>query len=388
MIELADREHCTGCEACRSVCPQGCISMKEDAEGFLHPVIDPASCVGCGLCRRACPVLQEVKAVEADKVYAAWSRDEAVRCGSSSGGVFYELARKVISEGGVVCGAVREGSRVFHRCADSLSGIEAMRGSKYVQSRIGESYREVASHLKAGRQVLFSGTPCQVAGLRASLGPKDHPGLLTIDLVCHGVPSSSLFASYLEQLQKKYGPQAAESFLFRRTDKWSHQPEIRTGGKRRLLSGRDASFMGLYLEGFLFRESCYHCPFARRERVGDLTLGDFWGIGDKVPFEADPSRGCSLVMVGSETGARWLELTGDRLFLRERTLEETLSLNTNLSAPAVRPPQRGDIYGQIARRGFARVYRPVLVRRILRLAYARFHHQLHLLKVQLCRKSA
>ena len=203
MIELCDRMHCTACEACRSVCPQACISMEEDGEGFLHPVIDRTSCVECGSCRKVCPILQPLPLAAPERVYAAWSRDEAVRTGSSSGGLFYELARQVISEGGVVCGAVREGSRVYHRCAEDLSGVEAMRGSKYVQSRIGDSWQEVSAHLKAGRRVLFSGTPCQVAGLRAFLGGKDLPGLVTVDLVCHGVPSARLFDVYWKELEGK-----------------------------------------------------------------------------------------------------------------------------------------------------------------------------------------
>ena len=388
MMELCDRLHCTGCEACRSVCPLGCISMEEDAEGFLHPVIDPVRCVGCGLCRKTCPVLGEVPLAAPGTVYAAWSLDEAGRTGSSSGGVFYELARQVVGEGGVVCGAVREGGRVLHRCTDTLSGVEAMRGSKYVQSRIGDCYREVSASLEQGRKVLFSGTPCQVAGLRAFLDGKDYPGLVLVDLVCHGVPSARLFGAYREGLVRRYGEREADSYRFRRGDRWSLSADIGTGDGRRLLPVRDSAFLTLYLDGVLFRESCYRCPFARTERTGDLTLGDFWGVGETVPFDGDPSRGCSLVMVGSARGSALLAAIRSRLFLRERSLEEALGHNANLSAPSVRPACRGKIYRRIFRYGFRPEQLRSLMGRFFKERYARLHHQFHLLKTRLCRKSA
>lgn len=384
MTELADRLHCTGCGACQAVCRQGCISMASDEEGFPHPVLDRSSCVECGLCALACPVLHPVPADAPKQVFAAWSAEEDVRTRSSSGGLSFELGKEMIGRGGVVCGAVLDASGVHHACVQTLSGLEAMRGSKYVQSDLRDVYGEVASFLKDGRPVLFSGTPCQVAGLRKSLGKQDDAMLYTVDLVCHGVPSPRIFSQYMDTLRRKYGDFSLSDFRFRSSDRWDFLSYV---GDRRLPS-RDDAFMQLYLEGFLHREACYRCPFARKERVGDLTLGDFWGIGAETPLDGDPGRGCSLVLVGNEKGRTLLDAVRPRLFCRERSLDEACRQNSNLTVPSRRPRSRDGIYRRIFRDGFGREYRKLRFRRFWETAYVRLHHVLHLAKTRICRKSA
>ena len=337
----------------------------------------------CGLCERACPVLHPLPLSVPQRVYAAWSTDEAVRTHSSSGGLFFELGREMMGRGGVVCGAVMDGDGVHHLCTDSLAGLEAMRGSKYVQSDPGNVYAEVGSYLKAGRSVLFSGTPCQVAALRAGLGNADTTLLYTVDLVCHGVPSPALFRRYMDGLRRKYGDFRVSDFRFRSTGDWVLKSQI---GKEQI-PYRDDAFLQMYLGGVLHRESCYRCPFARRERVGDLTLGDFWGIGQESAFDGDPGRGCSLVLVNTEKGRSLWSASEPRLFFRERSLAEACRQNENISAPSSRPRVREGIYTRIFRDGLRPEYRRFRFRRFCKETFIFLHHQLHLLKVSVCRKS-
>ena len=196
-IKLAEKHICTGCAACYSVCPVQCISMKEDAEGFLFPIIDEEKCTKCSLCEKTCLSIMQGKERKPLNVYAAKNPNEEIRKESSSGGIFTLLAEHVINKGGVVFGArFNEDWEVIHDYTETVKGLAAFRGSKYVQSRIGDMYKTAKDFLEKDRNVLFSGTPCQIAGLKAFLR-KDYDNLLTVDLVCHGVPSPLVWKRYL-----------------------------------------------------------------------------------------------------------------------------------------------------------------------------------------------
>ena len=200
MIKITQKKDCCGCEACRQVCPRQCITMASDAEGFLYPVVDSSKCVDCGWCEKVCPVINKGDARRPIKAFAAKHGDEQVRMGSSSGGAFTAIAKSVIARQGVVIGAAFDSHwGVEHRCADTFDGITSFRGSKYVQSRIGEVFRSAKRELDEGRVVLFSGTPCQISGLRRFLR-KEYQRLLTVEVVCHGVPRSMIWADYLSYL--------------------------------------------------------------------------------------------------------------------------------------------------------------------------------------------
>ncbi len=390
MIRLADRMDCTGCSACRSACPASCISMRQDAEGFLYPEIDAGRCVSCGLCVKACPELNPVSKKSPSAVFAAWAQDGEQRAASASGGVFYALGKKVIGDGGVVCGAILDEGGVRHICTDRLPELGKMRGSKYVQSRLDDCFREIAGYLKDGRNVFFSGTPCQVAGLRSCLGEGLQEHLLTAEIVCHGVPSKTLFDRYLDDLHGKYGPFPAASFRFRRTDCWTTDlsSTIVTEEGTRSLRRRDCAFMALYQSDWVFRESCYRCKHAGTERTADLTLGDFWGLkGTGVP-ESTLEAGCSLILVHTGKGRSFLESVSDSLFLQERAPAEAFRSNAGLSGPSPRPRIRTDIYRRVERQGLGSLRLLVACRKAFLPAYQALHHQLHLIKKALCRKSA
>ena len=199
MINIEDKKQCCGCSACVQRCPKQCIVMKEDEEGFLYPVADKDVCIDCNLCEQVCPVLRQREEREPLDVYAAFNKNEEVRMQSSSGGVFTALAESIIKEGGVVFGArFNEDWEVVHDYVETVEGLSAFRGSKYVQSRIGCTFSQAEQFLKQGRKVLFSGTPCQIAGLKLFLR-KEYENLLSVDFICHGVPSPGVWRQYLNE---------------------------------------------------------------------------------------------------------------------------------------------------------------------------------------------
>ena len=199
MIDIKDKKDCCGCSACVQKCPKQCISLKEDCEGFLYPIVDKDICIDCGLCEKVCPILYQGEERKPLKVFAAKNHDEEIRKQSSSGGIFTLLAEKIINEGGVVFGAkFDENWDVKHDYTETIEGLAAFRGSKYVQSRIEDNYRKAETFLKQGRKVLFSGTPCQIAGLKRFFR-KEYENLLTVDFICHGVPSPGVWRRYLQE---------------------------------------------------------------------------------------------------------------------------------------------------------------------------------------------
>lgn len=214
MIKLTDKKDCCGCAACVQRCPKHCISMKEDEEGFLYPFIDETVCINCGLCEKTCPIISRPEKLPTMEVLAVKNRNEAERMASSSGGVFIALAKKVIEQGGVVFGAVfDENWEVKHTYSETLDGVKPMMGSKYVQSRIGESFCQAERFLKEGRKVLFTGSPCQITALHNYLH-KDYPNLLAVDFLCHGVPSPGVWRRYIDEMFTYATHMAAKKIQF------------------------------------------------------------------------------------------------------------------------------------------------------------------------------
>ena len=300
MIVLKDKKDCCGCHACVSVCAHKAITMSADAEGFLYPTVAKEACTECGLCEQVCPVIHQATPTRPIKVYAARSKDEAIRQESSSGGIFTLLADAVIREGGVVFGAkFDEKWNVVHAAAENTDEMALFRGSKYVQSTIGDTYKEAKSHLKQGRKVLFSGTPCQIAGLKRYLR-KEYDNLLTIDVVCHGVPSPLVWQRYLEGMRAKG---AIKDVAFRdKTRGWAQYAfRIRTEEQTLLLPPSENPFMRGFLTDLYLRPSCHACPARCGKSGSDITLGDFWGIQAVHP-EMDDNKGCSAIMIHTARG--------------------------------------------------------------------------------------
>ena len=322
MIDIKEKKDCCGCGACVQRCPKSCISMREDNEGFLYPEVDKEMCIDCGLCEKVCPVINQSKERQPLVVYAAKHKDEQIRLASSSGGAFTAIAEPVIEEGGVVFGAKFDKDwSVIHDYTETKEGLAAFRGSKYVQSRIGESYKNAEAFLKTGRKVLFSGTPCQIAGLKRFLS-KEYDNLLTVDFICHGVPSPGVWREYLKEEtarqcggknsvlphpKDKSGDVRIENISFR--DKrlgWKKFSFALTlsvpdghGAKNSVLL-TSSKYHNPFLKGFLrnlyLRPSCHDCPTKGFRSNSDLTIADFWAINKYIPH-ANDKKGSSLLFV-------------------------------------------------------------------------------------------
>lgn len=325
-IRILPEERCCGCAACFNSCPVNAIEMKENEDGFLYPFVKEEICINCGKCVRACPELTpEFSNRKEPACYAAYAED-AIRMNSSSGGIFTLLAEKVLEKGGYVCGVVMdENFSAVHRIIHTKEELAKMRGSKYVQSRVGTSYRDVKKLLDEGKQVLFSGVPCQVAGLKGFLH-REYENLLTIDVVCHGVPSPGVFRKYRTE---KYGNQLAD-FQFR-TKEFGHNCNhcIATlkNGKRVVGNRENDAYERAFHSSLMLRSSCGECSFAPAPRQGDLTLGDFWNIEKYNPAFPDP-KGISLVLLNSAKGERaWEDIRSRLKFCESVPAEFTLKHN-------------------------------------------------------------
>ena len=304
-VNIISKNLCTGCGACANSCPLGCIQMCPDGEGFLYPQVDDKKCVHCNKCLAVCPVANETKKYPAPEIaFACKNLDEGERAASSSGGVFAVLAKAILSRGGVVYGAAMSGDckTVFHRRVDNENDLAALQGSKYVQSRIGDAYRQVKEDLSASKTVYFSGTPCQVAGLYAYL-EKDYENLYTQDLICHGVPSPLVWEKYVCHVEICRGAGVTQASFRDKTLGWhnfSMRVTLDNGTSVQEPLNQNA-FLNVFLNNICLRPSCHECAFKGMARAADITLADFWGV-EKLSPEKDDDKGISLVFANSPKG--------------------------------------------------------------------------------------
>lgn len=295
--EICDKKFCTGCEACANICPHQAIEMRADWRGFRYPHIDSSKCVDCGLCQKQCPGnKKETKPFEFGRCFAFQEKNATYLQHASSGGAFGVIARYVLQQGGIVFGAAMDETyHINYKAVETLEGLKSLHGSKYVQSYVHDAYRQVKDCLAHQRMVLFCGCPCQVAGLKAFL-KKDNEKLITMDLICHGVPSQPYFRAYVNDLLKHN----------------AHITAFRFRGKRTASGEMDKTHIGFYNKDFYmtyylfgkgYRSSCYHCRFAGGERPGDFTIGDFWN-NKAMHFPMNEEKGSSLVLVNTPKAER------------------------------------------------------------------------------------
>ena len=349
-IEVLDKNECCGCSSCYQKCPQNAIEMKEDEEGFFYPVIDKDKCINCGLCYHVCPQLKKVKKIEDGypKAYAMYNKEQQIQLKSSSGGIFTELANYTFQDNGVVFGAAyNEKFKVNHIAILKKSEINKLRKSKYVQSNIKNTYKLAEKYLYEGKKVLFTGTPCQIMGLKEYLG-KEYDNLITCDLVCHGVPSQKAFDQYLNFLTKK-NKNPIVNYDFRSKDIKDCEKIGKVTFKNRkvkfLKIGLDCYYSN-FLEGNIFRESCYNCRYSNLNRVGDITIGDYLGAL-QIQSDAYSSRGTSLCIINSKKGQLVFNNIRNRFNVFDTTLEKISKYNSNLNHAIKRPTCRDIIYKNI-----------------------------------------
>lgn len=355
---LEDWKLCTGCAACRQVCSRRAIEMKPNDEGFSYPEIDSGLCNDCGLCRRTCPVNKAVNTAaageeaglpfESHKAYACFSNDDQIRSQSTSGGIFTQLAESFISRNGVVFGAGFDGDfKVRHTYVESVDGLDALRRSKYVQSEIEDTYSKAREFLNAGRPVLFCGTPCQAAGLKAFLN-KEYDNLLVCDLACHGVPSPKIWKMYLDFIGGKFqSPVASVSFRDKSTG-WNDSSMKITFKDGRQYVGkvaREIFFIG-FGKSIFNRSSCYGCRFRIDNTKADITLADFWGI-DRQGGGFTDNKGVSLVITHTEAGEKALSQIRDRIFMERRPLEGAVKHNPRLVSSVAEPVGRKSFFDDL-----------------------------------------
>lgn len=313
-IVLAEPKECTGCSACMSICPQNAIRMVSDSEGFLIPVINPDLCTQCGLCVKTCPVINPLPPPSVPVAFfAAMHVNEEVRMKSSSGGVFSALAETILAEGGVVAGAAfDETFRLRHIFVSNVDQLDQLRGSKYVQSDLEQTFREVRDVLRVGRRILFTGTPCQIAGLKRFLGTAN-PLLVCADLICHGVPSPLTWQKFLGTISDIH----PRRVFFRDKSKGWHKLCLRIEASIDSLSVVDSfdenAYFGAFLANLGLRYSCYACKFKQGGGHSDLTIGDFWGVEHIAP-ELDDDKGISVVVAHSDGGLHLLKRSAVKLF--------------------------------------------------------------------------
>ena len=335
---ICNQTVCTGCASCYNVCPANAITMNEDSEGFLRPYIDESKCIHCGLCEKCCPELNPVNLFPtSDSVYACWSLDDSTRMSSSSGGVFSELARATMRDGGIVfASGCDEELHLHFRGLEKESDLEFARQSKYWQSDIRNTFIEIKKALQENRRVLFVGTPCQVAGLRAFLGAMSNsPYLCAVDLICGSVPSPGVFRKYTDYLRSVFGQDVCSINMRDKTKSWEFPRTsivLRSGKKQTLRQKYDWFKTGFYLHLFS-RPCCEHCRYTLKSRVGDITIGDYWGLGGLEPFPYPKKKGVSVVLCNSPKGEDYFAINKDYCFTSQRRIEE-------LTQPALHHPIR------------------------------------------------
>ena len=276
--------------------------MKADSEGFLYPDVNIDMCVDCGLCEEVCPMMNKPMPHYIKGVYGAKNKDDSVRFTSSSGGMFTLFAEDILKRGGIVVGAaLDENHTVKHCIVNSIDELPKLRGSKYVQSIIGDTYTKVRESLRAGKTVLFSGTPCQIAGLKRFL-IKPFNNLITIDVVCHGVPSPRVYRKHLAEIASKTGEPIACVRFRDKSNAWKQGETLFfTEHTRAGAPKRQEPFMRLFLNNIIIRPSCSDCAFNNKRSLADITIADYWGIDKQFP-EFDDDKGVTLVIVNTESG--------------------------------------------------------------------------------------
>lgn len=324
-------DFCTGCRTCEQLCPTHSINMISDSEGFLTAQIEQSTCIDCGLCEKRCPqnhttdLLSDVK-----KTYAATLKDRELLYRSASGGAFAGIANWAIENGWIVFGVRYDGNLVAHHAkAETKEELYDLLSSKYVQSDTLHTFCEVKNLLKEGRKVLYSGTGCQIGGLKSFL-KKNYDNLVTIDLICHGVPSPLLFAKYIETLKEKHGVTKIEEYDFRdKSGGWGLGYRYRYRYRYRYGSSTIDPYFSYFLKGYTYRECCYKCHYACTKRTGDITIADYWGI-EKIHPSFYNVKGVSLILISTERGIQTWNQVSSRFYSIESNVEDAAKYNGNL----------------------------------------------------------
>ncbi len=352
-MKLIDESNCTGCMACYSVCPKNAIKITQTKKGFYVPVIDEQKCIECGKCKNTCPQINKIsKLKEQEKVKACWSKNNNVRWESTSGGISTELAKFVIENNGVVFGATYDNSfKVHHCCIDKLDDLSKLRGSKYVQSYIGDTYKEAKKYLDENKKVLFTGTSCQIAGLKNFLS-KNYTNLITVDILCHGVPSPKIFQEYLTNKTAE-GNIVDIKFRYKKPSWTVFSMRIEyENGKIYQKSTFEDPFIRGFLYDYITNEACENCNYTGTERISDITIADFWGyISEKRKYR-NTEKGISLAILNTEKGKEIFDNIKSNLEYTEKNINEAKLGNQCLRAPFMKNKRYNEFWNDYFKNGY------------------------------------
>lgn len=324
------KNECTGCGVCSNICPNRALSMIEDELGFRYPQIDQELCINCGLCKKTCPIISKYcdNKFKEPQVYASWSKNANNRFMSTSGGIFFEIAKNVILEHGYVVGAAYDkDNMVEHIVVDNIIDLEKLRQSKYLQSNTKQIYSETKKILEKNGRVAFAGAPCQIAGLYSFL-KKKYDNLITIEFICRGVNSPKAYKSWLNEIEKKENKKIKRVWFKYKEYGWKNSPKCTRidfcDGSFKIYSGSDNKFMSGYLGPNLYiRSACGVCHFKHLHCQADITLADFWGVENKL----DDDKGTSMVLINSEVGEKYFKKAADSLFYNKKSLKDIFKGN-------------------------------------------------------------
>ena len=347
-VSVVNYKDCFSCRSCFLSCPKNAIAMIENEEGFFFPKVTEDKCIDCGICVKKCPSLNKVERENFEQYgLAVIAKDNDTLLKSSSGAASSVIANKIVTDGGVVFGvAYDENLFVQHIACKDFSELERIKGSKYVESFTGDTFKEAKEYLENGQKVLYTGSPCQIAGLKKYLG-KAYENLFTLDLICHGVPSRKLFLKYLGWLgQKNKGKIIYYGFRDKDVGGWSCGGKVKTKTKTKTLEAYCDPYYSAFLKSKSYRESCYACPYANTERIGDITIGDFWGVKKYYP-EINEKNGVSCILVNTKKGQLLLDSVIETIDTIPCKIEEIKKENWNLNQPSIRPEIRDSFYKDI-----------------------------------------
>lgn len=353
-IKIDNKEKCCGCTACYSICPVNAITMLEDEEGFLYPEVNKELCILCGKCKSVCPLIEKKNNDEPIKYFAAKNKNYNDRMSSSSGGTFSIIAEYVKENNGVIYGATfDENFNVKHERAEGKDEWLKFKGSKYVQSNLKNTFREVKKDLLEGKLVLFTGTPCHIDGLKSYLKNIDTNKLIICDIVCHGVPSPKIWSDYLKYIEKKYNTKIGDvKFRDKENVGW-HDSAITIYDKNNEIILKEKQnenyYFLMFFNHLILRPSCYECKYSNFYRPGDFTLGDYWGI-ENHHADFDDNKGVSLVLINSNKGLKIWDGICDKLDYIEIKKEECVQ--PNLCAPSEKPQNRSFYWDSYRTLGF------------------------------------
>jgi len=356
-VEICPKEKCTGCGACYQKCPFNAITMKEDEEGFLVPIIDEKKCKKCNLCQKTCPNNKKIEKKESQKAYYFINNNSQKLKNSTSGGIFIELAESIIENNGIVFGCeINKNNEVIHSYTKNKEDLKKYQGSKYVQSNILETYKKAEEFLKQNKQVLYTGTPCQIMGLKSYLG-KEYDNLITLDVVCHGVPSQLIFKKYIIKLEKKYSSQITNIKFRTKLKKGSFYTlafNLKNKKNKQIIIPHPnlSSYYYGFLKNYTLRNSCYDCQYSNINRISDITLGDFWGA-KKIHPNVESQNGISLILMNTEKGENFIKNIKIYNLMVETNIKLAAKENHNLLKSSIKNSAvRDNIYIDLNEKGY------------------------------------